>query len=113
MWRRRLAVLLILSAAGAAFGASTARANVLRVGSWNGISGQFKSIQKAVNAAHPGDWILVGPGDYKERGYRGQVEPAGVLITTPNLHHRASQHGFDPPPSVRMNLWMRAYTFYS
>lgn len=61
---------------------------VLRVGSWNGISGQYSSVQAAVRAAHAGDWVLVGPGDYKENGYQGQVEPAGVLITTPGLHLR-------------------------
>jgi hypothetical protein len=88
MWRWRSAHVLILVAAGCAYGAPIASASVLRVGSWNGIPGQFKTIQGAVNAAHPGDWILVGPGDYKEHGYPGQVEPAGVLITTPNLHLR-------------------------
>jgi pectin methylesterase-like acyl-CoA thioesterase len=36
---------------------------VLRVGK----NGTYKKIQSAVNAAHPGDWILIAPGDYKER----------------------------------------------
>ena len=88
MWRRRLALCSILAVAGVACGVSVAQAKVLRVGSWNGVGGQFKTIQAAVNAASPGDWVLVGPGDYKEHGYPGQVEPAGVLITTPNLHLR-------------------------
>src|SRR6184192_3278816 len=92
MWRRRSMVLLIvalaMAVAGAAYGAPVAGAQVLRVGTWNGIQGQFKTIQAAVNAAKPGDWVLVGPGDYKERGYAGQVEPAGVLITAPNIHLR-------------------------
>ena len=35
------------------------------MGTYKGIAGQYKSIQAAVNAAKPGDWILVGPGDYK------------------------------------------------
>src|SRR5579859_2597758 len=39
---------------------------VLLVGSYNGKAGQFKTIQAAVDAASPGDWILVGPGDYHE-----------------------------------------------
>ncbi len=43
---------------------------VLRVGTYKGIPGQFKSIQAAVNAAKPGDWILVGPGDYKSTSDR-------------------------------------------
>jgi hypothetical protein len=82
-------VLIGLLAAGAvAYGASSASATVWRVGTWNGVPGQFTSIQAAVNAAKPGDWILVGPGDYKEQGIPGASEPAGVLITTPNLHLR-------------------------
>jgi len=79
---------LSLLVAGAVYGVPLASANVLRVGTWNGRQGQFKTIQAAVKAAHPGDWVLVGPGDYKEEGYAGEAEPAGVLITTPNIHLR-------------------------
>jgi hypothetical protein len=61
-----------------------AGAQVLRVGSYHGIAGQFQTIQAAVNAAQPGDWILVGPGDYHEQG----ATNAGVLVTTANLHLR-------------------------
>ena len=58
--------------------------HVLRVGTWHGIRGQYSSIQSAVNAASPGDWVLVAPGDYHETG-----DPeAGVMITTPNIHVR-------------------------
>src|SRR5258708_220732 len=57
---------------------------VLLVGSYNGVAGQYSSIQEAVNAAQAGDWVLVGPGDYHEHGY----SKAGVWITTPNLHLR-------------------------
>jgi hypothetical protein len=64
-------------------------ARVLRVGTWHGIRGQFRSIQSAVDAARPGDWILVGPGDYKTRKAHAPAEakdrPAGVLITTPDV----------------------------
>jgi hypothetical protein len=60
------------------------KANVLRVGTWKGKKGEYTSIQTAVNAASPGDWILIGPGDYRETG----SAIAGVLITTPNLHLR-------------------------
>ena len=54
---------------------------------------QFSSIQAAVDAARPGDWILVAPGDYHERGDYTTHQPtdeagAGVLITTPNIHLR-------------------------
>jgi hypothetical protein len=67
---------------------ASAPPRVLRVGSYRGIGGQFTSIQAAVNAAHPGDWILVGPGDYHERGSNDPELPAGVLIETPNIHLR-------------------------
>jgi hypothetical protein len=88
MLRRRFVLVTLLAAATLAFAASSAGAKVWRVGSWKGVGGQFTSIQAAVSQAKPGDWILVGPGDYKEQGYAGEVEPAGVLMTTPNLHLR-------------------------
>jgi hypothetical protein len=66
--------------------------HVLRVGSYHGVQGQFKTIQAAVDAAKPGDWVLVGPGDYKtssERAPAGNTDtPAGVLVTTPNVRLR-------------------------
>jgi hypothetical protein len=37
-----------------------------------------------MNAAKPGDWILIGPGDYHGQGSR----EAGVWVTTPGLHLR-------------------------
>jgi parallel beta-helix repeat protein len=52
------AVLLILFASAAA----PASAASLTVGT----SGQFKTIAEAVNAAHPGDTIVVAPGNYAE-----------------------------------------------
>ena len=52
--------------------AAPASARVLRVGPRHGHPGhaqaQFRTIQAAVDAARPGDWILVAPGDYHERG---------------------------------------------
>jgi len=59
------------SASGATASAATAQTaaaspQVLLVGTYHGIPGQYTSIQAAVNAAKPGDWILVGPGDYHE-----------------------------------------------
>jgi hypothetical protein len=70
----------------------SARANVLRVGTYHGIPGPFNSIQAAVDAAKPGDWILIGPGDYKTSTGRmvpgRSDEAAGVLITKPRLRIR-------------------------
>ena len=72
--------------------ASAAGARVLRVGTFHGIRGQYTSIQAAINAAAPGDWILVAPGDYKTSSSstpKGAPDtPAGVLITTPRIHLR-------------------------
>ncbi|HTF36044.1 MAG TPA: hypothetical protein VK714_20350 [Myxococcota bacterium] len=69
-----------------------AKNRVLRVGTFRGIPGQFTTIQSAVDAAHPGDWILVAPGDYHEQGDREYLWPGvasgGVYIGTPNLHLR-------------------------
>jgi hypothetical protein len=56
-----LATALVCSAV---FTSVASAARVLRVGSRHGIRGQFKSIQAAIDAAKPGDWILLGPGDY-------------------------------------------------
>src|SRR4051794_34740115 len=48
--------------ASPSFGART-----LLVGTYKGRPGQFQTIQAAVDAARPGDWILVAPGDYHEQ----------------------------------------------
>ena len=72
--------------------APAASARVLRVGTYHGIPGQYTSIQAAVDAAAPGDWILVAPGDYKTSSSsapKGAPEsPAGILITTPRIYLR-------------------------
>ncbi len=69
--------------------ASARTARVLRVGTYRGIAGQFTTIQAAVDAAKPGDWILIGPGDYKTTTSRapagGKKFPAAILITKKNL----------------------------
>src|SRR5271157_6547945 len=64
---------------------------VWTVGTWNGKAGQFQSIQAAVDAASPGDWIVIAPGDYKERGdyttHPPKTQPSGgVYIDKPDLH---------------------------
>jgi len=82
----------VLVAAGVGVaGAAPVRATaVLRVGSYQGIPGQFSSIQAAVDAARPGDWILIGPGDYNEPGNLtppglSELPGSAVLVTTPNI----------------------------
>jgi hypothetical protein len=88
----RRAVVLGFAVCGALGLAAPAGARVLRVGTYKGISGQFTSIQAAVNAARPGDWILIGPGDYKTRSIhapKGHPDfPAGILIQTPRVYIR-------------------------
>ena len=79
---------VVLLAALSGGPARAAGPNVLRVGTWHGVAGTHTSIQAAVSAAQPGDWILVAPGDYHELGVPGAEQKAGVLITTPNLHLR-------------------------
>jgi hypothetical protein len=64
--------------------ASLSRPRVLQVGTFRGRNGAYSTIQDAVNAAGPGDWVLIGPGVYNEQGTPND----GVLITTPNLHLR-------------------------
>ncbi len=72
-----------------------APARVLRVGTYHGIKGQYSSIEAAVKAARPGDWILIAPGDYKthsaqapKTGHPADFFPAAILVTVPRLHIR-------------------------
>ena len=89
-----LAAVLVVSAVppATAVPRRARRPRVLRVGTWHGRSGQFSRIQDAVNAARPGDWILVAPGDYHERGDHagavGDEAGAAVLVRTPGIHIR-------------------------
>src|ERR1700674_192287 len=88
---RRIVVAGIVTLVAAVL-APAAGASVLRVGAFHGIPGQFSSVQAAVNAARPGDWILVGPGDYKTTSIRrpaGRPDlPSGILITKAGLYLR-------------------------
>jgi hypothetical protein len=71
---------------------ASAGARVLRVGTYHRIAGQYRSIQTAVNAARPGDWVLIAPGDYKTSSSSApsyaQDSPAAVLIQTPRVYLR-------------------------
>jgi hypothetical protein len=72
--RLAIALLAALVALAVATGAPAKGHQVLRVGK----NGNYKTIQSAVNAAKPGDWILIAPGDYRET----------VRIKTDNIHLR-------------------------
>ena len=111
--RRPLRLAGVLAAAGTCLavllaGAASAQASclpstkvpppkngVLLVGTFNGKKGQCKTIQEAVKAAAPGNWILVGPGDYKQSSSEEMSGAVGddragadIVITTPDLHIR-------------------------
>ena len=67
------------------------------MGTFDGIPGQYTTIQAAVNAAQPGDWILVAPGDYHEQADHDNPPSAedislgwygGVAIHTNDIHLR-------------------------
>ena len=67
--------------------------DVLTVGTYANKPGQYQTIQAAVDAAKPGDTILVAPGDYKETADLTNWNDAtaahggfgAVLVTTPHL----------------------------
>jgi len=83
---------LSADAATASHQTRAASPKVLLVGTYHGKAGQYTSIQAAVNAAQPGDWILVGPGDYHETAdetgpYGNPADGAmgGVYIDKPGI----------------------------
>src|ERR1700737_2252074 len=91
----RTCTVAVVIAALSALGGAAASAKVLHVGTYNGNRGHYKSIQAAVNAAEPGDWVLVAPGDYHETGNTVPPGPisddragAAVLVTKPGIHIR-------------------------
>jgi hypothetical protein len=80
-------VLACLSLVAAACGSSkptTAKipSNVLLVGTYHGIKGNYQSLAAAVAAAKPGDWILIAPGTY----YLNPTHSTGLWIKKPDLH---------------------------
>ena len=89
------AVLAACSSSGKqAESASTGK--VLTVGTFHGIKGDYTTIESAVKAAKPGDWVLVAPGVYHEQADLNAKKlentdeggMGGVLITQDNLHLR-------------------------
>ena len=88
-------VVSVVSVVSGVAGAPAARhGRVLLVGSFHGHRGRYRTIQAAVDAAEPGDTILIGPGDYHTAD--DLVHPpsprqaalgdfGGVLVTTPRL----------------------------
>jgi len=84
------------SRSGSAAPVGSKGARVLLVGTFSGHAGRYRTIQSAVTAARPGDWILVAPGDYHENADTIGPEPeyqsaggfGGVYITKPNIHLR-------------------------
>jgi hypothetical protein len=75
----------------------TVGGRVLLVGTYHGVAGQYASIQDAVDAARPGDWILIAPGDYHEQNdVTNPPTPSdvstgwfgGVDIETSDIHLR-------------------------
>ena len=70
--------LLFASTLLALLAATPAQARVLNVTKYRVFFPHFTKIQSAVNAARPGDWIIIDRGVY----------PEAVKITTPNLHLR-------------------------
>ena len=79
-------------------GNSSAEAGrALLVGNFDGHRGQYRTIQAAVDAARPGDYILIGPGDYHPQTdlqhppTPSQAESGdfgGVLVGTKDLYIR-------------------------
>ena len=83
-------------AAGAIVGTGTAQAapaQVLRVGTFNGIPGNEPSIDAAMADLQKGGWVLIGPGDYHPQMDYSSAQlssdfPAAVLDSAPNSHVR-------------------------
>jgi hypothetical protein len=72
--------------------AGPAAAAIRRVGTYNAVKGGYKTIQAAVTASKPGDWILIGPGDYKEQATSvptgADGAGAALVIQQAGLHIR-------------------------
>ena len=88
-----LGALLLTGAALASCSSGGGSTAVLLVGTYNGKAGQYTTIQSAVNAAQPGSYILVAPGDYHEdddahvtkTSLLSTGDHGGVVVHTPDL----------------------------
>jgi hypothetical protein len=95
-WMAALGSTLIAGVVLAACSSGSSGPAVLLVGTFHGMAGQYSTIQAAVDAAHPGDWILVAPGDYhedddahvKSAAQLGTGDHGGVVVDTSDLHIR-------------------------
>ena len=91
--RRRPVLLLSCACMALLACASSASAHVFHVGTFEGKTG-IHGIRTAIEKASPGDWILIGPGDYKETGAllsagaSSGAAGAGVLIEKSGVHIR-------------------------
>src|SRR5205085_7688957 len=91
--RRRPVLLLSCACMALLACASSASARVFHVGTFEGKTG-IQRIRTAIEKASPGDWILIGPGDYKETGAllsagaSSGAAGAGVLIEKSGVHIR-------------------------
>jgi hypothetical protein len=96
MWWSVLGATLLTGLVLAGCSSGSSGPAVLLVGSFHGNAGQYSTIQAAVDAAQPGDWILVAPGDYHENddahvtsaAQLGTGDHAGVVVHTADLHIR-------------------------
>ena len=72
----------------------------------------YKTVQAAVNAARPSDWVLIWPGVYHEKSARWPT--AGVWIQKPHIHIRGlNRNRVIRSPVVAANAIVRTATVTS
>ena len=98
-WDQRLAACSSGAGSAKGTGAATTGAGSVAACCWwapsTATPGKYRTIQAAVDAARPGDWILVAPGDYHETDDEASPPTStdhgdfgGVLITKSDIHLR-------------------------